>query len=170
MKYLITALIPLFLVSCISSQKDFSQDNHLKSETRVLRDGDVAITKTYRDDNLIMIEMIQKSNRSHTRSLFLNNDAVYSESDKDGDGFFESIMIHGKKFSDFEMSIRLKDGSIRPVPTERYKEIQLKANEASTKLRDALKESVFSENEKLEKEGKVIDGWLKEQIEELKDK
>ncbi len=66
---------------------------------------------------------------------------MYVESDEDGDGFFETLMLCGESMSDFEQFTRTRDGKIEPISTEEYLDLKEKVTEATQRLHQALKEA-----------------------------
>ena len=166
MKKIITILTSCLLVSCTSVPKNVSKDKFVRTEIESMRNGAVTTKTTYRFDKKIMTEMKGSLN---TRVLFLNGKIMYIESDDDNDGFFESIMITGEGWPPpyFELFIRDRNGTIRPMPTDQYEEKYNKIAEGQEKFRKVFKKVLLEEKAKLKKEGKPITGWLKKQLEAI---
>ena len=167
MKIIIVIFISTFLLSCAVTQKDIVPDKALKAKTQVFQDGNLIIKETYRYDKKIMVEVINKRKNTHVRMLILNNKPIYTESDENGDGFFEMIMITESFPAPFEMFIRNRDGTIVPLPSIQYEQKYNKVRAAHERFRKVFKKVALEEKAKLEKEGKPITGWLKEQLEQF---
>jgi len=102
------------------------------------RVGKVRMDTTYRDDDRIL--MVMSYSNVTTRTFCLHGAAVYIESDEDGDGFFESLMLPGETMGDFEQFHRLHDGGVEPISKDEYLELKQKVDEATDRMDQAFKE------------------------------
>jgi hypothetical protein len=75
-----------------------------------------------------------------SRAYFASGKLHMVESDDDGDGFFESVMVFDPTTEDFEMFTRQADGSVIPVPTEKLDAIKKKKAAADESLGKLLHE------------------------------
>ena len=53
-----------------------------------------------------------------TRSFYAGKNIAATESDEDGDGFFEMLVVYPEKSDDVNAFIRGRDGSVRPADME----------------------------------------------------
>ncbi len=96
---------------------------------------DFSMKKTYRGEQRILAEM---TNRGKKSRLYVLNEFTVGESDEDGDGFFETVMIMDDSTGEFEQYIKEKDGSIRPLESEKLLELYQKKYEADMLLQMML--------------------------------
>lgn len=103
------------------------------------RVGKVRIDTTYRGDERIL--MVMSYSNVTTRTFCLHGSPVYVESDEDGDGFFETLMISGETMSDFEQFRRTPDGKVEPISEEKYLDLKQKVDEANERMKQAFREA-----------------------------
>jgi hypothetical protein len=99
-----------------------------------------------------------KTNLSY--SYFADGELLLNDVDNDGDGFFEEVAIFMTKTDDMEIFTREKDGSVKPVSTEKLRLIK-KVIATTSQLNDKL---FFSRKKHSEEE---IDKLLKQNWEKL---
>jgi len=97
--------------------------------------------------------------------LFLHGELRYIESDEDGDGFYESVILPGKWGADFEQFTREPDDTLKPLSTpalESNRRQKAVADESLSKLLD--KPDITSEEaaDLLEKNQQKIEEIKKE--------
>jgi hypothetical protein len=54
----------------------------------------------------------------YDRNYLVDGKMVMGETDKDGDGFFESVTVFNPVTDNFEMFTRQPDGSVKPISTQ----------------------------------------------------
>lgn len=96
---------------------------------------DFSMKKTYRGEQRILAEM---TNRGKKSRLYVLNEFTVGESDEDGDGFFETVMIMDDSTGEFEQYIKEKDGSVRPLESEKLLELYQKKYEADMLLQKMI--------------------------------
>ena len=113
-------LIPLFLLTPCRG----AEDEEMRVETAEVdsdKDGqsDVRTEVTMRGKERLMMVMSRRDKsaswRTSTRSFYAGTNACATESDEDGDGFFENLVVYGENPEDVSMFVRGKDGSVRPA-------------------------------------------------------
>ncbi len=142
MKLYIPILVCIILTGCRQSGTPNITNAEIRTEaTGFVKPGvgNVTIENTYRGDERIL--MVMSYSNVTTRTLCLHGDPVYVESDEDGDGFFESLMISGDTMDDVEQFRRKPDGTIEPISEEEYLELKRKVGQASDRLNQALEEA-----------------------------
>ena len=97
----------------------------------------VTIERTYRGEKCILFEMVEKNRK--TRLYVMDGKSVAAESDEDGDGFYESIMIFDPKGGDFECFIRATNGSVTPMDSAKLQDIKSKKAAADQMLSDFIR-------------------------------
>jgi hypothetical protein len=68
-----------------------------------------------------------------------------TESDDNGDGFFETVSIFDPATSDFEMFTRQPDGSVRPMATDALAALKRRSRAADEALQHLLRETTDKE-------------------------
>lgn len=101
---------------------------------------DFSMKKTYRGEQRILAEM---TNRGKKARLYILNGFTAGESDEDGDGFFETVSIMDDSTGEFEQFIKEKDGSVRPLESEKLLELYQKKYEADMLLQKALDDAMI---------------------------
>lgn len=101
------------------------------------------IRSTYRGKQRILYEL--EDERGKGRSYILNGRIVATEVDEDKDDFYEGFAIWSNDGEEFEMFLRSTNGTVRPVPTEKIKEIKAKKEEADKVLAEALRQLAAKE-------------------------
>ncbi|HMO41463.1 MAG TPA: hypothetical protein PKE26_16310 [Kiritimatiellia bacterium] len=142
MKITYTLVAALTFAMIITPSAVRASDEHeltTQSVTIATSNGPVTHTTVFRGTKKLL-SILNRTSNTTARSLILNGDARYIESDEDGDGFFESIMLPGRDMDEFEAFTRLKDGSIVPLTSKDYSEMKSKATEATKTLNKALKQ------------------------------
>lgn len=82
---------------------------------------DARVETTCRGKTEVMMETQLRNDRgvmTKTRSFYVAGEPVASESDNDGDGHFERLIIYKNGGKDLEAFRRRKDGSVKPVSNE----------------------------------------------------
>ena len=74
--------------------------------------------------------------------LYTLNGFTAGESDEDGDGFLETVTITDNSTGEFEQYIKEKDGSVRPLESEKLLELYQKIYEAGMLLQKALDDAM----------------------------
>lgn len=97
----------------------------------------VSTVRTYRGKRCILLEMTDKGKKS--RSYSVNANVVFSETDEDNDGFFESFMVFDPESQDFEWFSRTTNNTVSPVPSAKLLELKARKAVADQKLQDALR-------------------------------
>ena len=142
MKIYISILVCVVIIGCRQSSKPDVTNAEIRTEVTGFvnpRVGNVTIENTYRGDERILM-VISYSNVT-TRTYSLHGKALYTESDDDGDGFFETFMISGETMDDFEQFIRKPDGSVEPITKEKYLELKKKLHEATERMKQAFRDA-----------------------------
>ncbi len=141
MKILTISLTCILLAGCRQSDAPVQINAELRTESQEFtnaRVGKVRMDTTYRGDERIL--MVMSYSNVTTRSFCLHGAAVYIESDEDGDGFFESLMIPGETMGDFEQFDRLPDGGVEPISKDDYLELKQEVDQATELMNKAFKE------------------------------
>jgi len=134
-------VVCLAVAGCRQSDTPQQIDAEIRTESEEFtkpRVGKVRIDTTYRGDERIL--MVMSYSNVTTRTFCLHGTPMYVESDEDGDGFFESLMISGETMSDLEQFRRLPDGSVEPVSREKYLELKQKVDQATERMNQAFKD------------------------------
>jgi hypothetical protein len=142
MKLLITLLSCFVLLGCNHSISPDEVNGALRTESTEFTKpsvGKVTIATTYRGDERIL--MVMTYSNITTRTFCLHGEPVYVESDENGDGFFESLMIAGETMDDFEQFTRKPDGTVEPISKEAFLEMKMKAHEATLRMKQAFKDA-----------------------------
>jgi len=64
---------------------------------------------------------------------------VFSETDEDNDGFFESFMVFDPKSQDFEWFSRTTNNTVSPVPSAKLMDLKARKAVADKKAQDDLR-------------------------------
>lgn len=137
-----TLLICGALAGCRKSDTPKQINADIRTESQEFtkpRVGKVRIETTYRGDERIL--MVMSYSNVTTRTFCLHGNPMYVESDEDGDGFFESLMISGETMSDFEQYRRLPDGGVEPISKEEYLDLKQKVDEATERMNQAFRDA-----------------------------
>ncbi len=86
--------------------------------------GKVKVETTYRGKERIL--EVMSFPKATSRFYYLHGKQMFIESDDNGDGFYENLMVPGDSMSDFEQFIRKKDGTVEPISKEKYLELKKK--------------------------------------------
>jgi len=121
--------------------QDLSKTNDLALTTKVVEfdsptGGHVPMEETFRGKERILAVMTRSN--SVVRMLCLHGKPRYSESDEDGDGFFESVRLPGEWAADFEEFTRQPDGTLKPLSTPALKSLKRQVAAASESLSKLL--------------------------------
>jgi hypothetical protein len=95
-----------------------------------------------------------------TRSILAACELRMGESDEDGDGFLETIILHAPAAKDIEVFKRQRDGSVRPVSTpvlEVWKKMEATQADIGRMMRDGI-------------EGKTKPDAVREEVQRIRQK
>jgi hypothetical protein len=140
--------LAILILLCVSSYgadiitTNTTADITTKISERRDKDGkpDLHVETVYRGKTKVLMIMSHRNKQgvmAVTRNYFVGGKSVLAESDDDGDGFFESVMVFDQVTDDFEMFIRQPDGSVKPISTqtlEATKKQKAVADESGRKL------------------------------------
>lgn len=127
MFYLCGGLLAMFaLLGCASGQVRPEEPRQiLRKIVAPSNTNDVTtIETTYRGKTKILATIARNGKLS--RHFLFDNHTVMIESDEDGDGFAETLIIVDRDGKRFEMFTRSRDGSVTPVNAERLREARKK--------------------------------------------
>jgi len=118
-----------------------------KVSERLNEDGkpDLRIETEYRG-KMEVLQTVSRRNKKgklviYSRAYFADGRLHMVESDDNGDGFLEAIMVFDDPMTDdFEMFTRQADGSVKPVSTEELQKLKKKAATANERLREMLQQ------------------------------
>ena len=113
-------LIPMLLLTpCCGAEDEEMRVESAEVDSDKDGQSDVRTEVTMRGKERLMMVMSRRDKngswRTSTRSFYAGKNACASESDDDGDGFFENMVVYGEKPEDVCMFVRGKDGSVRPA-------------------------------------------------------
>ena len=138
-------LLPLVifaLIGCRGEKVGVPDDATLRTEVSEIESsarGPVRFEKTFRGAEMIM--MVMTDSNSTTRTLLFQGDVRYIESDEDGDGHFESVMLPGAAMDEFELFTRHRDGTIEPMAEAEYLTMRQRAAAATADFQRALNDA-----------------------------
>ena len=138
-----------------------------KVSERTAKDGkpEVRVETVYRGKARILQTLSQPDKQGRlaivSRSYLVGGDLVMIESDEDGDGMFERISLYRPGTDDFEMLTRQRDGSIKPLSTEKL--VAYKQQKAAT-------DKIMAESFQKMMETDMTDEELGKLLEETKEK
>ncbi len=114
--------IALLLFRLLTANAQDSSDITTKVNERRNADGTVQsrIETTSRGKTPILrvLQSIKGGVTSTTRIYRVGGDTVMMESDEDGDGLFETMVVYHPAKTDMEVFTRQRDGSVKPVSTQ----------------------------------------------------
>jgi hypothetical protein len=150
--------LAILILLCASSYgADITTTNitaDITTKTFERRDGDgkssLHIETVYRGKTKVLMIMSQRNKQgvmTVTRNYLVGGKSVLAESDEDGDGFFESVMVFDPATDDFEMFIRKPDGSVKPISTQ-----TLEATKKQTAVVDESLRKLFQKPDMSDKE------------------
>ena len=141
MKALLAIVSCILLAGCRQTDTPNVADATLRTESEEFTRpsvGKVTIESTYRGDERIL--MVMSYSNVTTRTFCIHGDPVYVETDENGDGVFESLMISGETMSTFEQFRRTPEGTVEPISKEEYLELHQKIGVAAERMRQTFKE------------------------------
>jgi hypothetical protein len=127
---------------------------------------DLRVETTYRGAKRIL-RVVSRPNKERkmavwSRTYSVNGKSIATDSDDDGDGMFESLMLHSPDSDDLEIFRRKGDGTVMPTSTA---EIELVKKESSIAL-EPLAKGIQNPNMSDEELGKAIEE-SRQKIQEL---
>jgi len=114
-------VLPIFCISCSRDDQQSGADSGSVQTHRLEHDRDkdgrtdmrVDTVTRHRKDLYVRIERRLESDRwASTRSYSVSGKIVAVEEDKDGDGFYETLIVFDPSRKDLEVFSRKQDGSI----------------------------------------------------------
>ena len=142
MKTLIATLACIVLFGCNAYIPPTEVDATLRTERKEFEKGDggrYEVENTYRGGERIM--MVTSYSNVTSRAFCLHGDAVYIESDEDGDGIFETFIISGDTMDEFEKFERTPDGNVNPISGGEYLKLKRQVHEATEFLSRSIKDA-----------------------------
>ena len=127
----------LLLVLAVAAAVGAADHAFVRTERKLLGDDGVAIEKTYRGETLLM-EVIERGNRK-TRAFLVDGSVVATESDEDGDGFFERLTVFDSNGEAFECFTRTTNGLVVPMDPAVMEDLKAKKSAADKELRGLLR-------------------------------
>lgn len=139
MKTLVAFLMLVALGCC---GQDTSGITNKVTEIDRDKDGktDVRIETLYRGKTKVMMITSRRNQQDvmavQTRGYLADGKMVMVESDEDGDGTLESVIVFKPNTDTFEMFTRQPDGTVKPVSTQRLDSLTRQSAVASESLRE----------------------------------
>ena len=125
----------VFLLFATATAVVVAQQDLLRHERKALNKG-VTIDRTYRGKTCIMFEITKPKTRA--RCFFVQGKMVATESDEDGDGFFETLTVFGEDRKDFECFVRSTNGTVVPLDPGKLGSLKIKKSTADQALNGLL--------------------------------
>ncbi len=142
MKMIWTLLACVVLIGCRGNQ---SPSGEIRTERSSGTKG--FLERTYRGDALVLTHFSNGVNNAQARTFYFAGCVAFSESDEDGDGFFETLTVFGDTMSEFDMFTRQSDGSVVAVSTsdltnqlQKVEEVTERAQKFQKELNRMIKE------------------------------
>lgn len=85
---------------------------------------DFIFTKLFRDGEMIYMSSFYKSDHCTIRDYYHQGKLVVQEGDKDGDGFFERMILFDAKEQPVEAFERKKDGTVTQLNEEEFSKLK----------------------------------------------
>lgn len=163
MKVAAVWMIPLLVLTPCQGAED--EDMRVESaEVDTDKDGqsDVRTEIMMRGKDKLMMVMSRRDKsgswKPTTRSFYAGKHMSATESDEDGDGFFEDLVVYGDNPESVGMFVRGKDGSVRPADAKTL---------AALRKQTALISEFWSSP--MSRDPKKIDSWIREARDKLKE-
>ena len=124
-----------------------------KISERTAKDGkqEVRIETVYRGKTKILQTLSRQSKEGTlaivSRDYFVGGDLVMVESDENGDGVFEHILLHHPGTADLEMFKRQPDGSVKPVSTQTIEATKKQSAVINDSMRRLIEKSDVSDQD-----------------------
>ena len=108
----------------------------LRTEMTVITNatmGVVTFVKHFRGDEMIYHSMVHTNGGA--RSVYFDSELRFSEEDRDGDGFFETIWLDGESIESPDIFIRTPEGAIEPADAETLREVRKSLGRANERAK-----------------------------------
>ncbi|MGI8436472.1 MAG: hypothetical protein ACR2NX_06150 [Chthoniobacterales bacterium] len=119
---ILALIIALTTVGCYTKERSEIISKGLQRQREGDGGVDTRVDRLYRGDQAVMLILKKRDAQGNfvvrSRSYLINGNIVATESDEDGDGFFEMFSVYGSRTEDMDSFIRKRDGSIKPVSAE----------------------------------------------------
>lgn len=96
----------------------------------------LTIERTYRGKHCVLMKMTDKQRT--VIAFIINGKTIATESDEDGDGFFEEIMIFDPENGDFEKYMRSTNWALTPIDSFDLNELKAKKSKADNELEEQM--------------------------------
>jgi hypothetical protein len=174
--------LTMLILLCVSAYgadittTNITADITTKTFERQGGDGkpDLRIETVYRGKTKVLV-ITSKRNKQGvmtvTRGYLVGGKMVMAESDKNGDGFFESVVTFDPVTADFEVFIRQPDGSVKPISTQTLEATKKQTEVIDESLRNIFQKPNMSDQELsrlIEENRKKIESMEKEKKDDKK--
>jgi len=96
----------------------------------------------FRGSNRVLAEYASPGGSLYCRVFYHNGQRAMAESDEDGDGFFETVTLFGAGAElPFEVFVRSKNGTVRPLDSSALKDLFGKVHQRATELRGLFRDT-----------------------------